>query len=56
MDDYIKFCSKCSWNDPDYGCSCPAFEEVFQCDMYIYYHPDEYAEFIKSMEEWRYHE
>ena len=28
MDDYDKFCRKCNWNDPDYGCTSPSGEEV----------------------------
>lgn len=51
-DDYKKFCMKCNWNDSDFGCSCPSGEEVYQCDMYMHYHPDEVKEFEKSMEEW----
>ena len=44
-EDYIKFCMKCGWNDCDYGCTCPSYEEVFQCDMYAFYHPDEVKDF-----------
>ena len=50
--DEKRFCSKCSWNDCDYGCTCPPNEEVYQCKMYMYYHPDEVREFDKAMEEW----
>ena len=51
-DDYIKFCMKCSWNDCDFGCSSPPYEEVYQCPMYMHYHPKEVEAFEKSMEEW----
>ena len=50
--DEKRFCAKCSWNDCDYGCCCPSREEVYQCSMYMYYHPDEVNEFNKAMEEW----
>lgn len=50
--DEKRFCSKCNWNDCDYGCTCPPNEEVYQCTMYIHYHPDEVNEFEKAMEEW----
>jgi len=52
MDDYRKFCTKCGWNDPDYGCVSPPGEEVYQCPMYIHYHPEEVEAFNRSMEEW----
>ena len=52
MDDYKKFCMKCSWNDLDYGCSCPAYEEIYQCPMYMYYHPEEVKKFEEAMEKW----
>lgn len=52
MDDEKRFCSKCNWNDCDFGCTCPPNEEVYQCEMYMYYHPEEVAEFNKSMKEW----
>ena len=52
MNDEKRFCSKCSWNDCDYGCTCPPNEEVYQCDMYMHYHPDEVEEFEKDMKEW----
>ena len=42
----------CNWNDCDYGCTCPPNEEVYQCTMYMYYHPEEVDEFNKAMEEW----
>lgn len=50
-DDYRRFCLKCGWNDPDYGCTSPSGEELWQCDMYIHYHPDEVEEFYKSLDE-----
>lgn len=49
IDDYKYFCVKCGWNDPDYGCTCPSGEEVWQCPMYIHYHPEEVAEFNEHM-------
>ncbi len=52
MNDEKRFCSKCSWNDSDYGCTCPPNEEVYQCDMYMHYHPDEVEQFVKDMKEW----
>lgn len=52
MDDYKRFCMKCHWNDCDYGCTCPDNEEIYQCPMYMYYHPDELADFEKSINEW----
>lgn len=52
MDDYRKFCIKCGWNDGDYGCTSPSGEEVYQCPMYMHYHPDEVDEFDKAMEKW----
>lgn len=51
-DDYKNFCLKCKWNDEDYGCTSPIGEEVYQCPMYIHYHPEEVEKFEKSMEEW----
>lgn len=51
-DDYRKFCMKCAWNDSDLGCTSPSGEELWQCPMYIHYHPEEVKEFDKSMEEW----
>lgn len=51
-DDYIKFCMKCGWNDSDYGCISPPYEEVYQCPMYMHYHPDEVAEFNKACEKY----
>lgn len=52
MDDDKRFCSKCNWNDCNYGCTCPPNEEVYQCVMYMHYHPNEVNEFNKAMEEW----
>ena len=51
MNDEKRFCSKCNWNDCDYGCTCPPNEEVYQCTMYMYYHPDEVAKFEKYVRE-----
>lgn len=51
-DDYKRFCMKCGWNDADYGCISPSHEEVFQCPMYMHYHPEEVKQFEKDMEEW----
>lgn len=50
--DYIKFCMKCGWNDVDYGCTSRFDEAVYQCPMYMYYHPEEVEQFEKDMEEW----
>lgn len=50
--DEKRFCAKCSWNDCDYGCTCPPNEEVYQCSMYMFYHPKEVELFNKSFEEW----
>ena len=52
MDDYKQFCMKCGWNDPDMGCSSPSSEEIYQCPMYMHYHPEEVAQFERDMEEW----
>lgn len=52
MNDEKRFCINCSWNDCDYGCTCPRDEKVYQCIMYMYYHPNEVNEFNKSIEEW----
>lgn len=51
MDDYREFCMRCSWNDPDYGCISPQGEELWQCKMYQYYHPEEVERFEKSLDE-----
>lgn len=51
-DDYKKFCMNCSWNDSDFGCTSPFAERVYQCDMYMHYHPEEVKEFERCMEEW----
>ena len=52
MDDYEQFCMKCDWNDADHGCTSPSGEEVYQCDMYMYYHPEEVKQFEKDIQEW----
>lgn len=52
MDDYRKFCMKCGWHDPDYGCTSFIQEAVYQCPMYMYYHPEEVKKFNAAMEEW----
>lgn len=51
-DDYDKFCIQCGWNDSDYGCTSPVGTEVYQCPMYMHYHPDKVAEFNKACEEY----
>lgn len=54
-DDYKKFCMNCGWNvitDLPEGCICPSNEEVWQCEMYRHYHPEEVKEFERSMKEW----
>lgn len=51
-DDYKRFCLKCGWNDSDYGCTCPSHEEVWQCPMYIHYHPEEVEKFNEDMSKW----
>lgn len=52
MDDYKRFCMKCGWNDSDFGCTSPSGEEIYQCPMYMHYHPEEVEAFNKAMEEW----
>ena len=52
IDDYRKFCMKCGWLDPDYGCMSPPYEEVYQCPMYMFYHPEEVKKFEEAMEKW----
>lgn len=52
MDDEKRFCNKCGWNDCDYGCICPSGEEVYQCEMFQYYHPDAVTEFEESIKNW----
>lgn len=47
------FCSKCGWNDCDFGCTSPPGEEVYQCPMYRYYHQDEVEKFEKAFELWK---
>jgi hypothetical protein len=48
-DDYKRFCLKCGWNDLDYGCTSPSGEDVYQCPMYIHYHPEEVKEFNEHL-------
>lgn len=48
-DDYKRFCLKCGWNDSDYGCTSPSGEELWQCPMYIHYHPEEVEKFNEDM-------
>lgn len=43
---------KCGWNDADFGCLSPYEEAVYQCPMYMHYHPEEVEEFNKAMEDW----
>lgn len=50
-DDYKRFCVKCGWLDSDYGCISPPGEEVYQCPMYMFYHPEEVEEFNKWVEQ-----
>lgn len=50
--DYNRFCRRCGWNDEDYGCICPYGEEVYQCALYMFYHPKEVEQFNKDMDEW----
>lgn len=49
--DYKRFCLKCNWNDPDQGCSVDPRERVYQCPMYMHYHPEEVKEFEDSFNE-----
>lgn len=51
-DDYRRFCLNCGWNDSDYGCTSPSGEELWQCPMYIYYHPSEVEKFNDDMNKW----
>ena len=51
-EDYKRFCLKCGWNDADYGCKSPSREAIWQCPMYMHYHPEEVEKFEKAMEEW----
>lgn len=48
-DDYKRFCRTCGWNDSDYGCTSPSGEEIWQCPMYIHYHPAEVEKFNEEM-------
>lgn len=50
-DDYKRFCLRCGWNDPDFGCVSPMHEAVWQCDMYRFYHPEELKQAEKEMED-----
>ena len=52
MSDYTRFCINCSWNDSDFGCVCPSNEEIYQCSMYMHYHPEEVEAFNKACEDW----
>ena len=49
QDDYKRFCLNCGWNDSDYGCISPSGEELWQCPMYIHYHPNEVNKFYNNM-------
>lgn len=51
--DFKRFCLKCGWYDDDYGCTSPSGEEVYQCNMYRYYHPDEVKRFEDDMKSWK---
>lgn len=48
-DDYKKFCLRCNWNDEDYGCTVRHDEIIYQCEMYIHYHPEEVKKFNEEM-------
>lgn len=50
-EDYKRFCLKCGWNDPDYGCTSELDEAVWQCPMYRHYHPEEVKRFDGYVEE-----
>ena len=50
-EDYKRFCLRCGWNDPDFGCVSPMHEAVWQCDMYRFYHPEEVKQAEKEMED-----
>lgn len=52
LEDDNKFCRKCGWNDCDYGCTCPMNERVYQCPLYMYYHPEEVKKFNDACEKW----
>lgn len=47
-----KICLKCSWNDPDYGCTSDIREAVYQCPLYMKYHPEEVKKFNEEVERW----
>ena len=49
-DDYNKFCRTCGWNDSDLGCTSPSGEDIWQCPMYIHYHPEEVKKFNEDMD------
>jgi hypothetical protein len=46
------YCRKCGWNDPDYGCTSPQGEEVWQCPLYRATHPEEVKQFEIDMKQW----
>lgn len=50
--DFWEFCARCSWYDYDHGCTSPPYEEVYQCPMYMHYHPEEVKKFDEAMEKW----
>lgn len=52
MNYYKNFCLECGWNDSFYGCTSHLGEEVYQCPLYMHYHPDEVEQFNVEMEEW----
>ena len=52
VDDYRRFCLNCAWNDTDQGCISPSGEELWQCEMYRHYHPEEVKVFDKEIEQW----
>lgn len=51
-DDYRRFCLHCGWNDSDYGCMSPKHEAVYQCPMYMHYHPEEVKQFEEEYKKW----
>lgn len=51
-DDYIKYCIKCGWNT-EFGCISPEGEEVYQCTLYIHYHPEEVKKFNEDIKNGR---
>lgn len=53
MDNDLKrFCLKCYWYDVDYGCISRLDEAVYQCKMYMHYHPEEVIKFNEEMDKW----